>query len=158
MVGWSIYIDQMDILGASIALRYSLPNPSFFRHKPPLIRYPSSCHTPNNLLRQSRNRTFQAGLPRPKDDATVCIPPLRLLLLTHDSDLATFKSTYRSLLDPNTFKTFACTAIESVRTGNKKDLVFIGVLSAEILGFFTVGEIIGRRKLIGYRGATGTHH
>ncbi|KAF8242139.1 hypothetical protein K440DRAFT_619185 [Wilcoxina mikolae CBS 423.85] len=73
-------------------------------------------------------------------------------------DLATFQSTYRSLLDPKTLNTFACSAIESVRTMNKKDLAFLGVLSAEILGFFTVGEIIGRRKLVGYRGVPNAHH
>ena len=35
-----------------------------------------------------------------------------------------------------------------------------GVLAAELLGFFTVGEIIGRFKLIGYRSAPGAaaHH
>jgi F-type H+-transporting ATPase subunit g len=26
------------------------------------------------------------------------------------------------------------------------------------LGFFTVGEMIGRFKLVGYRGDTGAHH
>lgn len=35
-----------------------------------------------------------------------------------------------------------------------------GVLFAECLGFFTVGEMIGRFKLIGYRGKVdhGDHH
>ncbi|EKD17386.1 uncharacterized protein L3040_008425 [Drepanopeziza brunnea f. sp. 'multigermtubi'] len=32
------------------------------------------------------------------------------------------------------------------------------VVTAEVLGFFTVGEIIGRGKIVGYRGDTGSHH
>lgn len=28
----------------------------------------------------------------------------------------------------------------------------VGVVSAEVLGFFTVGEIIGRRHIVGYQG------
>lgn len=32
----------------------------------------------------------------------------------------------------------------------------MGVIGAELLGFFTVGEILGRFKLVGYRG--DTHH
>ena len=27
-----------------------------------------------------------------------------------------------------------------------------GIIFAEVLGFFTIGEIIGKRKLVGYRG------
>jgi F-type H+-transporting ATPase subunit g len=37
-------------------------------------------------------------------------------------------------------------------------LVAGGVVLAEVLGFFTVGEMIGRMKLVGYRGDTGSHH
>ncbi|KAF3764515.1 hypothetical protein M406DRAFT_340105 [Cryphonectria parasitica EP155] len=33
-----------------------------------------------------------------------------------------------------------------------------GVLLAEVLGFFTVGEILGRFKLVGYHGETAHHH
>jgi F-type H+-transporting ATPase subunit g len=33
-----------------------------------------------------------------------------------------------------------------------------GVIVAELLGFFTVGEMIGKMKLVGYRGDTGAHH
>ncbi|KAI5795394.1 mitochondrial ATP synthase g subunit-domain-containing protein [Peziza echinospora] len=35
-----------------------------------------------------------------------------------------------------------------------------GIIAAEVLGFFTVGEMIGRRKIVGYRGkvASAAHH
>lgn len=32
------------------------------------------------------------------------------------------------------------------------------VVGAEILGFFTIGEIIGRMKLVGYRGPAPAEH
>jgi F-type H+-transporting ATPase subunit g len=39
-----------------------------------------------------------------------------------------------------------------------KELAFVGVTAAEVIGFFTVGEILGRRKLVGYQGATAHSH
>ena len=33
----------------------------------------------------------------------------------------------------------------------------VGVVGAEVLGFFTVGEMIGRLKLVGYRGDKEHH-
>jgi hypothetical protein len=41
---------------------------------------------------------------------------------------------------------------------NRAQLVSGGVILAEVLGFFTVGEIIGRFKLVGYRGEKEEHH
>ncbi|KAI5850953.1 putative mitochondrial F1F0-ATP synthase g subunit [Tricharina praecox] len=73
-------------------------------------------------------------------------------------DLASFQSSFKSFLNPANLNTFARNAIQSVRSANTKDLAFVGVLGAEILGFFTVGEIIGRRKLIGYRAKVEAHH
>ncbi|KAK1066042.1 ATP synthase subunit G atp20 [Friedmanniomyces endolithicus] len=37
-------------------------------------------------------------------------------------------------------------------------LASVGVIAAEVLGFFTVGEMIGRIKIIGYRSEQGPHH
>ena len=37
---------------------------------------------------------------------------------------------------------------------NRQQLVSAGVVGAEVLGFFTVGEMIGKMKLVGYRGDT----
>ena len=36
-------------------------------------------------------------------------------------------------------------------------MVAAGVVGAEVLGFFTVGEMIGRMKLVGYRGGVTPH-
>ncbi|KAH8597452.1 putative sorbitol dehydrogenase [Bisporella sp. PMI_857] len=48
--------------------------------------------------------------------------------------------------------------LERIRNVNSAQLAAAGVLTAEVVGFFTVGEMIGRMKLVGYRGETGSHH
>ncbi|KAK0731416.1 mitochondrial ATP synthase g subunit-domain-containing protein [Lasiosphaeris hirsuta] len=48
--------------------------------------------------------------------------------------------------------------LQRVRNLNKTQLAAGGVLAAECLGFFTVGEMIGRFKLIGYHGEGGAAH
>ena len=37
-------------------------------------------------------------------------------------------------------------------------LTSAGVVLAEVVGFFTVGEMIGRLKIVGYRGGHAEHH
>lgn len=49
-------------------------------------------------------------------------------------------------------------AVQQVRNLSRAQVVGGGVLLAEVLGFFTVGEIVGRWKLIGYHGETGHGH
>lgn len=48
--------------------------------------------------------------------------------------------------------------LQSLRNINSAQLISGAVIGAELLGFFTVGEIIGRFKVVGYRGDTGAHH
>jgi F-type H+-transporting ATPase subunit g len=48
--------------------------------------------------------------------------------------------------------------LQSVRNVNAAQLTSAGIVVAELFGFFTIGEIIGRFKLIGYRGETASHH
>ncbi|ROW14187.1 hypothetical protein VPNG_04207 [Cytospora leucostoma] len=50
------------------------------------------------------------------------------------------------------------TAVSQIRNISRAQIVGGGVLLAEVLGFFTVGEIIGRFKLVGYHGETGHAH
>lgn len=47
--------------------------------------------------------------------------------------------------------------LQQLRNVNRSQLVTAGVVLAECIGFFTVGEMIGRFKLIGYHGE-GAHH
>ena len=46
--------------------------------------------------------------------------------------------------------------LSRIRNMDRTQLVSAGVLTAEILGFFTVGEMVGRLKLVGYNG--DVHH
>ncbi|KAF3938078.1 hypothetical protein ABW19_dt0204619 [Dactylella cylindrospora] len=50
------------------------------------------------------------------------------------------------------------TAWNSLRTVPAKDLAQYSVWALEFLGFFTVGTMIGRRKIVGYRGGVKEHH
>ncbi|KAI5781426.1 mitochondrial ATP synthase g subunit-domain-containing protein [Geopyxis carbonaria] len=72
-------------------------------------------------------------------------------------DMAVFQSTLKSLMNPQYLLQVSRNAIASVRTASRQELATVGVITAEIIGFFTVGEIIGRRKLVGYRGKTAHH-
>ena len=44
--------------------------------------------------------------------------------------------------------------LSRIRNLDRAQMISGGVLLAEVLGFFTVGEMIGRMKFIGYRGDT----
>ncbi|KAJ5872953.1 ATPase F0 complex subunit G mitochondrial [Penicillium soppii] len=45
-----------------------------------------------------------------------------------------------------------------VRNASPKQLALAGVTAAEVIGFFTVGEMIGRMNIIGYRGEPAHAH
>ncbi|EXJ62232.1 hypothetical protein A1O7_02665 [Cladophialophora yegresii CBS 114405] len=46
--------------------------------------------------------------------------------------------------------------LSSIRNVNRKQLTTAGIIFAEVLGFFTVGEMLGRLKIVGYHGEP--HH
>jgi hypothetical protein len=76
-----------------------------------------------------------------------------------------FQGLWRQLQNPSSlFQRAQGTAsqpagvLQRVRNLSRAELVTGGVLLAECLGFFTVGEMIGRFKLIGYHGEVGAHH
>lgn len=48
--------------------------------------------------------------------------------------------------------------LNSIRNTNRQELISLGVIGAELLGFFTVGTMIGRMKVIGYHGEPGHEH
>lgn len=47
--------------------------------------------------------------------------------------------------------------LSRIRNINRQELASAGIITAEVLGFFTVGEMIGRFKLVGYRGDVEHH-
>lgn len=48
--------------------------------------------------------------------------------------------------------------LSRVRNVDRAQLAAGGVILAEVLGFFTVGEMVGRRKVVGYRGEVHHEH
>ena len=52
------------------------------------------------------------------------------------------------------------TVLQRVRNIDIKTAVTVGVISAEVFGFFKVGEILGRFKIVGYRSSNAheEHH
>ncbi|KAI9820091.1 MAG: hypothetical protein M1832_003798 [Thelocarpon impressellum] len=45
-----------------------------------------------------------------------------------------------------------------LRNTSPQQLATAGVIAAEVLGFFKVGEMVGRFKVVGYRGDKAEHH
>lgn len=45
-----------------------------------------------------------------------------------------------------------------LRNMDHATLTTVAVVTAETIGFFSIGEIIGRFKIVGYRGGHGEHH
>jgi F-type H+-transporting ATPase subunit g len=48
--------------------------------------------------------------------------------------------------------------LAQVRNMPREQWYSMGVVFAEVIGFFSVGEIIGRFKLVGYRQKKDEHH
>ncbi|KAH0530554.1 hypothetical protein TsFJ059_005161 [Trichoderma semiorbis] len=75
--------------------------------------------------------------------------------------VATFQNFYQSLwksIQSGAILKSPQNLLQQARSLTPGQLVAGGVIFAECLGFFTVGEMIGRFKLIGYRGETASHH
>ena len=45
-----------------------------------------------------------------------------------------------------------------IRNMDSETMLAAGIVTAETLGFFCVGEMIGRFKIVGYRGGQSEHH
>lgn len=74
---------------------------------------------------------------------------------------ATFQSFYQNLWTSVQNRTILQSPqryLQQVRTLSTAQLAAGGVVLAECLGFFTVGEMIGRFKIVGYHGNPGSHH
>ncbi|KAG5930778.1 hypothetical protein E4U53_002132 [Claviceps sorghi] len=75
--------------------------------------------------------------------------------------IATFQNVYQNLwksFQNRTLFRAPQNMLQQVRNVSNAQLVAGGVVAAECLGFFTVGEMIGRFKIVGYHGETGAHH
>ncbi|QDS70829.1 hypothetical protein FKW77_005016 [Venturia effusa] len=48
--------------------------------------------------------------------------------------------------------------LSRVRNASNKEYATVGIIAAEVLGFFSVGEMLGRLKIVGYRGNPHGEH
>lgn len=48
--------------------------------------------------------------------------------------------------------------LSSIRNTNRQQLISVGVVGAELLGFFTLGTMMGRMKIVGYHGEPSHGH
>ncbi|KAK4229735.1 ATP synthase subunit G, mitochondrial [Podospora fimiseda] len=73
-----------------------------------------------------------------------------------------FQNLWKQLQNPSAFIQSISKSVspQQARNLSKTQVVAGGVLLAELLGFFTVGEMIGRFKLVGYHGEVhgAAHH
>ncbi|PKY09210.1 hypothetical protein P168DRAFT_301760 [Aspergillus campestris IBT 28561] len=80
-------------------------------------------------------------------------------------NLVTFQSYFQPLINgfrnPATLKNANFVSpgdiLARVRGASKKEIALAGVTAAEVIGFFTVGEMIGRMNIVGYRGHAEHH-
>ncbi|EFE30902.1 ATP synthase subunit g [Trichophyton mentagrophytes] len=80
-------------------------------------------------------------------------------------DMATFQSylysALNSLRQPSTI--FASLrnpngSVSRLRNFDAKQWAIVGITTAEVIGFFSVGEMLGRFKVVGYRGEVAHEH
>ena len=85
----------------------------------------------------------------------------RLITWPNFRDLAAFQTYSQPIVhafrNPSTLLNRTTDAVSRIRDVNRQQLISAGVVGAEVLGFFTVGEMIGKIKLVGYRGDTEHH-
>ncbi|KAJ6121093.1 hypothetical protein N7523_005373 [Penicillium sp. IBT 18751x] len=80
--------------------------------------------------------------------------------------MATFQSYFQPLINvtknPAALKSMNFPSPQNwlarVRNASPKELALAGVTAAEVIGFFTVGEMIGRMNIVGYRGEPAHGH
>src|ERR1700761_2257252 len=91
--------------------------------------------------------------------------------LTTPSSMAQFQSYFQPITNvfrnPRSIMSSASSAtnslnpeavLSSVRNANRRQLTAAGIIFAEVLGFFTVGEMVGRMKIVGYHGEPHHEH
>ncbi|OQO06407.1 hypothetical protein B0A51_17997 [Rachicladosporium sp. CCFEE 5018] len=94
-------------------------------------------------------------------------PPNMQTIQSYLTPLQNAAKNYQTLLN-RTSQTAAQTAEAAVknpetfltrlRNLDSATLIQVGVVTAETIGFFTIGEIIGKFKIVGYRSAAPAHH
>lgn len=74
--------------------------------------------------------------------------------------MVTFQSYFQRLINPANLQNLASSPqaiLARVRNADTKEIALAGVTVAEVVGFFTVGEMIGRMNIVGYKGEPAHH-
>jgi F-type H+-transporting ATPase subunit g len=82
------------------------------------------------------------------------------------SDVATFQTYFANIFSKlrsgTLFKqaegTQPTSVLNRVRNMPTAQWATVGIVAAEVIGFFSVGEMIGRMKIVGYRSSAPAHH
>ncbi|KAF2667135.1 hypothetical protein BT63DRAFT_427543 [Microthyrium microscopicum] len=70
-----------------------------------------------------------------------------------------FNSALKTVRNPSTLSNYSPgNLISQFRNLDRQQLTSAGIIGAEVLGFFTIGEMIGRFKVVGYRTSEPAHH
>ncbi|KAF2200146.1 hypothetical protein GQ43DRAFT_87603 [Delitschia confertaspora ATCC 74209] len=116
---------------------------------------------------QLANRTFTALIPPTIYYSKVGLELGRLVFQQRKMDLpsvATFQSSFARLRNPSSLFSSSSSGaqptgiLNRVRNLSTAEWASVGVVAAEVIGFFSVGEMIGRMKLVGYRSSAPAHH
>lgn len=67
-----------------------------------------------------------------------------------------YKKAFATLKSPQQSK--ECVQKVTQCKPNKENLIKFGVYGVQVLAFFSVGEMIGRRHIVGYPSVGGAHH
>jgi F-type H+-transporting ATPase subunit g len=84
----------------------------------------------------------------------------------NDSDVATFQSYFSNMFNRlrsgTLFRqaegTQPTSVLNRIRNMSTAQWAAVGVVAAEVIGFFSIGEMIGRMKLVGYRSSAQEEH
>lgn len=71
---------------------------------------------------------------------------------------AYFQPLLNTLKNPSQVSSQTSNILGRLRNASRAEVASAGVVAAEVLGFFTVGEMIGRMKIVGYRTSAPAHH
>ncbi|KAI5279480.1 ATP synthase subunit G atp20 [Ascosphaera acerosa] len=113
---------------------------------PPTVRVTKTAFEVSKIVAKERNFA-----PPPLSTFSAYYQPL---LNSVKNPAAASHCLQTTVLNPSTY----LNALAAARSMTRAQWASAAVVAVEVLGFFTVGEMIGRRKIVGYRGDVAGEH
>lgn len=107
-----------------------------------------------------RQRAMSPPYVTPPPSNSIPIGTFKLTVF-RSSTIEVFQTTHKSLwqtIKSGYAKMDGAAIVQRVRNTSRADVANAGVVACELLGFWTVGEMIGKRKIVGYRHKVESHH